>query len=521
MRRGGGLLGLIGIILLLFAGVALALTQLATIFDVIYVAVHAIAGVLALIAYFSTGVDNLRTFLGERSTRYGTNTIVASLLFVAILVVLNVLAYRHNARFDLTSEQVFSLSPQSAQVLQGLTQDLRLDAFVEGGANPELDDLLKNYREASGKVSYRLIDPDREPELAERYGIKAYNTVRLQYGEASSLVTEPSEENLTNALIKLTRTAAQTVCVIEGHGEPGLDDRESARGYGLLKQALENETYQVKPVLLATLDAVPADCNIVVVAGPTRPFLPQELPLLDAYLRRGGRMLFLLPPRQAQEFVALLAPFGVQLGEDMVLDQVVRLFQGPALGSTPLVETYDPVHEITRAIQGRSLFPMTRSVTAAADGKAGVKVTELAKTSPSSWAETDLVALFQQQQAALDDSDRRGPVPIAVAAELDLTQLDGAAGGSDAKDARLVVFGSAEFASNQYLEGTFFNRDLFLNAVGWLVGQSDLLSIRPRVLRASRVNFTEREGTAIFYLSVLVLPELLLLTGLVVWWRRE
>ena len=140
----------------------------------------------------------------------------------------------------------------------------------------------------------------------------------------------------------------------------------------------------------------------------------------------------------------------------------------------------------------------------------------MVKTSASSWAETDLTALFQNQQAALDPSDRKGPVPIAVAAELDLKQL-----GGSGTDARLAVFGSSEFADNQHFEGTFFNQDLLLNTIGWLVGQSDLVSIRPRSMRASRVSFTEREGTAIFYLSVLVLPELLLLAGLFVWWRRE
>ncbi len=516
MRRSSGLLGLIGVILLLFAAVAWALTLGQTVFDKIFILAHAIGGVLALIAYFSSGVDNLRTFLGERSTRYGTSTIVASLVFLAILTLLNVLAYRHHARVDLTSERVFSLSPQSTQVLQGLTQDLRVEAFVEGGVNPELGNLLRNYREASAKVSHRLIDPDREPELAERHGIKAYNTVRLQYGEASSLVTQPSEEALTNAIIKLTRTSAQTVCVLEGHGEPDIDDREGARGYALVKQALENETYTVKKVLLATLDAVPADCSVVIVAGPTRPYLAQELPLLEAYIKRGGRLLFMLPPRAAQEFAAFLAPYGVTLGADVVVDQVVRLFQGPALGLAPLVETYDAAHEITKGITGRSLFPMVRSV-GAAEGVAGVTATELVKTSQSSWAESDLPALFDQQQATLDPADRRGPVPIAVAAEIDLKQLGVAGGGT----ARIAVFGSSEFADNQNLEGTFFNRDLFLNTVGWLVGQSDLLAIRPRALRASRVDFSEREGTAIFYLSVLVLPELLLLTGLVVWWRRE
>jgi ABC-type uncharacterized transport system involved in gliding motility auxiliary subunit len=156
-------------------------------------------------------------------------------------------------------------------------------------------------------------------------------------------------------------------------------------------------------------------------------------------------------------------------------------------------------------------------VGAAAEGKPGVKVTELARTSASSWAETDLEGLFQRQEAALADTDRKGPVPVAVAAEIDLKQL----GVPDGKEARVVVFGSSDFADNQHLEGTFFNRDLFLNAVGWLVGQSDLLAIRARGLRASRVTFTEAEGQSIFYLSVLVLPELLLLAGLVVWWRRE
>jgi ABC-type uncharacterized transport system involved in gliding motility auxiliary subunit len=159
---------------------------------------------------------------------------------------------------------------------------------------------------------------------------------------------------------------------------------------------------------------------------------------------------------------------------------------------------------------------MTRSVSAEADGKPGLEVTEIVKTSPSSWAETDVAGIFERQQATLDDSDRRGPVAVAVAVEADLKNM----GGKDGK-ARLAVFGSAEFADNQHLDGTYFNRDLFLNTAGWLVGQSDLLSIRPRSIRASRVNFSQEEGTVIFYLSVLVVPQLLLILGLVVWWRRE
>ena len=517
MHRSNGLFGVLGVILLAFAGIALALTHGETPFDVIYIAIHAVGGVLAILAYLSTGLENLRSFLGERSTKYGTSTVLASLIFIAILVILNFIAYRHNHRFDLTSERVFSLSPQSVQVLNGLTNDLRMEAFVEGGANPELDDLLRNYASASSRVTFRLIDPDREPELAERYGVKSYNTVRISYGEASNQVTQPTEETLTNAIIKLTRSGRQTVCVIEGHGEPDTEDKESGHGLASAKAALENENYEVKKVLLASMDKVPDECSAVIVAGPTRPFVSQELPALDAYLRRGGHALFLLSPQKAQELVAFLAPWGVKVGDDVVVDQVVRLFQGPALGLAPLVDTYDATHEITKDFKGRTIFPMTRSVSAATEGKPGLTAVELVKTSPSSWAEVDLDGIFQHQQATLGDDDRKGPVPIAVAVVADLKQM----GVADGKQARIAVFGSTEFADNQHLEGTYFNRDLFLNTVSWLVGQSDLVAIRPRSVRASRVNFSEREGRAIFYLSVLLLPELLLITGLAVWWRRE
>jgi ABC-type uncharacterized transport system involved in gliding motility auxiliary subunit len=516
VRRSNGLLGLIGLILLLFAAVRLLLPRAAWAIDNFYIAVHVVGGVLALIAYLSAGLENVRTFLGERSTKYGTSAVLGSVFFIAILAALNYLAARHHWRVDLTEASVYSLSPQSKSVVANLDQDLRLQAFVEGGVNPELRDLLDSYRYASSKVSFDLIDPDRQPELAQQHGITAYNTVRVAYGETATTVTQPSEETITNAIIKVTRGTQQTVCFIEGHGEPDIDGVQDPRGLSQVKEALTNENYQVKKVLLATLEKVPDDCALLVVAGPEKPYLSHELTALETYLKGGKPALFMLPPQRGADLVPVLAQWGVKVGDDLVVDQVVRLFQGPALGLSPLVEVYDPAHEITREFRERTMFPMTRSV--GADGaKEGLAVTELVKTSPSSWAETDVNGIFQRREAVLDGADRKGPVSIAVAVEAKLKEMGVAENGTT----RLAAFGSVEFADNRNLGGTFFNRDLVLNTVGWLVGQTDLLSIRPKSMRASRVQFSQEQGTAIFYLSVLVLPELLLLAGLAVWWRRE
>lgn len=519
MSRSSSLLGLIGLVLLLFAGVAWLFSTLvlggASTIDLIYIGINAGLGTFALITYLTTGVEHLRSVVSERSTKYGASTVLGSLFFLAILILINWAAATNPKRFDLTEQGIYSLSPQSISVVENLKEKLLLQAFVEGGINPTLNDLFEAYAYRSPNFEYKLIDPDREPQLAEQLQIRTYNTVQLTYGKETTKITAPTEETITNAIIKVTRDSKKTVCFIEGHDEPDPDDTQ-AQGLNSLKQALTDENYEVKKVLLASMADIPADCSVTALIGSRRPLLDSELQALDRYMRGGnGHLLIGVRPRSGAELMPFLAEWGVALGDDVVVDQVVRLFQGPALGLAPLARDYAP-HEITRALKQITVFPLVRSVTANPAGKEALNAVELVKTSDSSWAETDLVALFERNEASLDEkTDKKGPVSLAVVVDIDLGKMGGTG------NARLAVFGSGDFALNRELDGTYYNRDLLLNTIGWLSGQTDLLSIRTRSVRASRVSFSQQEGTIIFYLSVLVLPQLLLLAGLIVWWRRE
>ena len=136
-------------------------------------------------------------------------------------------------------------------------------------------------------------------------------------------------------------------------------------------------------------------------------------------------------------------------------------------------------------------------------------MTELAKTSAGSWAETDLERLYGKSEAEFGEGDEQGPIPVAAAAT----------GGAEG-NAKVVAFGDAEFANNKYFH-YMFNGDLFLNTIGWLAGQEELISIRPRMTRASRVQLTADQHRSIFYASVLIIPEILLLFGVGVWWWRR
>jgi ABC-type uncharacterized transport system involved in gliding motility auxiliary subunit len=521
MKRSSALSGLIGLVLFSFGVLAYVFTSGS--FARLFAGVNLIFGVISLIGWAVSIRGSVGTITGHRATRYGANAAVYTLAFVGALIAINYLGTRYHAQYDLTASKAFSLSPQSLQVVRRLKQPVKFYGFVEGGHDPVAESLYQEYAYASPKVSYELVDPNRHPELAERYKVATMNTTHIQYGGENGQgtnVTEMTEEALTNGLVKLTRSVSKTVCFTSGEGEPDTNEATDPNGFGAFRTALQGESYDVKAVNLVTENSVPNDCTVLVVAGPTRPLVPHAIDAITQYLKNGGRALVMLrPPRPDQSIdetalVNMVKQWGVVAGSNVVVDQVVRLFAGPALGLDPLVKTYNP-HPITTNFDKQTVFPMVRTVDPMTGLPPGLSVTALALTSDTSWAETDLEGIFKRQTAAFTPKDRKGPVPVADAVSAQLALLKYGQG-----EARLVVFGDTEFANNQNL-GNFFNRDFIMNSVDWLAGESNSITIRPRSLRASRFNLTTAEFYDVFVLSVLLLPEMLLIIGIAVWWERR
>ena len=523
MRRTSALAGLLSLVLLGFGIVGLVLVSGG--FARLFAFVNLIAGSFALISWLVASWGTLSARAGSRQTRYGANAVIYSLAFLLLLIAVNYLAATHNRSFDLTEQKVFSLSPQSINAVKDLKKPLKLYGFVEGGHSVAAEALYKEYQYASPLVSVELVDPNKHPELAERFKVTTMNTTHLQYGGDAgdgTNVADMSEGALTNGVLKLTTSSAKTACFTTGEGEGDLDDAQQPPG-GLneFQKGLEGENYTVKKVNLVTETGVPADCTLLVVAGPMRPLVPHVIDAINEFLNNDGRVLAMLRPERPDKsvdetaLIKLLHDWGVTGGNNIVVDQVVRLFAGPALGLNPTVNTYGP-HPITIGFTKQTVFPMARTVDAADPPAPGLDAVGIAKTSDTSWAETDLHALFLKQAAEFNAGvDKKGPVNVAVAVTANLDQLKRGKGA-----ARLVVFGTTDLADNQYIDN-FFNRDLLMNSVDWLAGQSNAITIRPKTLRASRFNLTEGEFDLVFVLSVLLIPELLLLIGLAVWWERR
>jgi ABC-type uncharacterized transport system involved in gliding motility auxiliary subunit len=361
------------------------------------------------------------------------------------------------------------------------------------------------YRFESNRFSFEFVDPDRKPGIAKQYGVTAYGTVVFESGAKTERVNELEEAAFTNALIKVTREGKKVVYFLSGHGEWDLDDTQRS-GLSSAKKAIQNENYDVQNLVLAEKKSVPSDCAVLVVAGAKKAPFSVEIDSIQAYLDRGGKALFMLDPEPSFGFTEFLSKWGVDVGNDVVLDVsgMGQLFgMGPEM---PLVSNYD-AHAITKNFKVMTFFPMARSISVAANKPAGVTVETLFKTSPNSWAETNM----KNNQARYDaGQDKPGPISLAAVASKE----------SAGKKIRLGVFGDSEFATNAYFSSQG-NGDLFLNAVGWLSEEEDLISVRAKSPEDRRINMTAQQARGLFYLTVVFMPLAALAAGVWIYIKRE
>jgi ABC-type uncharacterized transport system involved in gliding motility auxiliary subunit len=547
------LLGALGLVGLGFGLLSFILALFGAPTDPWWIGANLVVGIVLLGAAAALGLDSLRERMrsGEarRAGKYGSSAIASTMLAIAIVGLLGFFSTRYSKRWDLSEQGIHSLSEQTTKLLKGLDQDVAVTVLFPATEAEPVRELFDKYRYESERFQVEYADPTERPDLLERYAIEPSKVergvVRVALGEESTLVDEVTEENVTNALLKLTRTGSKKVYFLTGHGERAVEkeDAQSKDGLSGALSALANENYQTAPLLLASAGDVPADADVVVIAGATRPLLPEEHAALAKYLGVGGALFVMLDPRAKTDLYDDLRSFGVELGEDVVIDRSLALF---GRMTTPFAASYATDHPITQGLQEPAMFHMARSVKGT--GTPGSQFTELVMTGSSSWAERDLARFEREGVVGLDPEDQAGPVTIAVAgkpsvpaaaaptaadatAEVDAPAgaMDAAAGEGEkkegeatapAREPRLVVFGDSDFASNAMLEA-YRNRDLFLNSVNWLLGDVEAISVRPVRARASRFQLSAEQYQQIRTLSLFLLPEGIAVAGVLTWFRRR
>ncbi|MEI6668326.1 MAG: Gldg family protein [Acidobacteriota bacterium] len=491
----------------------------------------AVAGLVLLLLSMLTGWREIATAFQRRQTRLSTITFSSIAFVLGILVLINIIGTRQSKRWDLTANAVYTLSDQTQNVLKKLDAPLAVKVFDKGTDLSRFKDQLAEYEHASKNVSVEYVDADKQRTRAMQYKIEAYGTVVFEYKGRVERVTGTSEQDLTTGIVKIVTGAQKKLYLTQGHGERSADSAERT-GFATVKAALERENYGVDKIVLVQQGQVPADAAALIVAGPKTDLLPPEIDAIRTYLAGGGKLLVMLDPPESSKAAplpnieGLLREWGFDIGNNVVVDAsgLGQLFGADA--ATPVAASY-PAHPITERLNLMTAYPMTRSMTPIAGGANGRTPVTFIQTSPRSWGESDIDGLMKSGEVKFDEGkDLKGPVSIgaAVSAAPGLDAKTPEAAGDDKNqkkpETRVVAIGDSDFAANAYIN-VQGNRDLFMNTIGWLSQQENLISIRPREASDRRLTMTAAQTRMVFFLALFGIPGAILAMGVYTWWRRR
>ena len=472
----------------------------------------------------------------------GLNTGVALALALLLFGLVNYLGYRHYRRADLSRTKLYQLSDKTKSLLRSLTNTIDVVVFFQPSQDihEDVDNLLKEYQDASKLIRLQQVDPDRDLArtelLAKKYQVSQANVVvfdnggrvkhvtvndivamdysGMPYGQPARKTAFKGEQAFSSAIQNITQARRPTVYFLSGHGERDPDSYDRRSGYSSLARDIRGDNVEVRKLNLGEKQAVPEDADLLVIAGPQKRWAPAEVDLIRHFIEKKGRALFLLDSITQPGLAPLLKDWGVQVGDDVVVDPT------RTLNGHELFLTQYEAHPVTDKLRGNvSILYLPRSVEAVRGAEASAesspdkpRVTLLAKCTADGWAET---RTDQNPMRYDPGEDRKGPVGVVAAVE------KGAAGGIDMqiKPVRLVVFGDSDFITNGALAGG--NADFFLSAMNWLLDRKELLAIAPKPVEELRLMLDQRQLRLLGWCVIGGLPGLVAAWGVLVWLRRR
>jgi ABC-type uncharacterized transport system involved in gliding motility auxiliary subunit len=454
-------------------------------------------------------------WLKTRQTKYAAYAATYIIVILAVLVVANFLANRYNKSFDATSNKRFSLSDQTKKIVGGLKQDVTIQYFDRPSGLQAGKDLLDRYANLSTKLHIEYVDLLKKPQLARAANVSREGEAIVSNGAKKEEAKTFDEEGVTGALVRTLKGGERTVCVASGSGEHRLEDT-GTDGLSEFQSSVTKDNYKVKSFSMLEKAEVPADCTVAVFAGPAGDYIQPAVDAIKKYVEGGGRAFIMLDPplkmgrkeiSDNDSLLNLLASWGVTVNKDLILDEN-PVAQLAGLGpEVPVVMTYES-HPIVNDLAGSATgFPISRSL----DVKNGDKttVTKLFATSKNSFATTNL----SSPEIRIDpNKDKKGPFALAAAGTYTT--------GKENSQGRFLVVGNSRWASNYFLRFNG-NRNLLLNMFNWLSSDEDLISIRPKEQEDRRISLTRAQFMTVRAVSQFMLPLIVVVGGVMVWWRRR
>jgi ABC-type uncharacterized transport system involved in gliding motility auxiliary subunit len=403
--------------------------------------------------------------------------------------------------------------------LRKLDKDVQITAFYPKNTREEqmVKELLEEYKRQTSRLKVKFVDPFRDPMTVKAMKIGSPGTIVVQCeasrkdilgtdifdmpGRGAGPDTKPKfkgEQVLTTSLINVTSGIKRKIAFVTGHGEASISGY-NGRDVAGLNELLVRENYDVEEINLVEGE-INNNISMLAIISPQRDFLDLETERLRKFVKeQKGHLVIALDPMSETDNLEtfLLSEFGVMANQDVVVDP-----RGIQREYWTVAPEYSR-HEALAPLKSSNLICIMfhcRSLNV--EGRDGYKATDFLDTVETAWAKRGLKSGTQIEIAFDAAKDAKGPLKLGVLVE----------DTQNASGSKILIFGDSDFVSNSYI-GFGGNKDLLINAVNWMLGQEQLISIRPKVVEVSQVLLDDEAASQIFTLSVIMSPLFVVIFG--------
>ena len=431
---------------------------------------------------------------------------IASLLLVLVAAgALFQLAARYPAQWDVTQNALNSLEPGSVDALALLKGPVQITVYATqqdarfGDIRKFITEFVALYQRYKSDISLRFVDPVKEPEAMRKASIKGNGEMVVEFAGRNEHLTTLNEQTLSGALLSLAHNKDQTLAYLGGHGERKLEGIAND-DLGDFGARLKQLGYNAVSLNLALAQDIPANTSMLVITHPQVRLMPGEVGKLLHYIDNGGNLLWLVDAEPLRGLEPLAEKLGISFMPGIVIDPAAQEMNAP-LNWT--LGTGYPPHAVTRNFDLITVFPDARAISV--DQKDGWQTHTLVEGAPRGWVSDHGIGKHL-------DKNRDIPGPFSLAVTLQRTAND--------REQRVVVVGTGSFLANIY-SGNGGNIDLGINMVNWLANEERLITVQPHAAKDGKITLSKNQLTIISVSFLVLLPLLLIVVGMLQWWRRK
>ena len=465
----------------------------------------------------------------KNNFKYGAAAIVLTVVFIAAVIVINmisgVLTDRFYLKLDLTEGKLFEISDETKSMLANIDGDISITVMSNQELfDPDVSEILSQYASLSGgKVSVRYIDPyiniadvekynsqgdvavgDVVVESAKRFSLIKYvdmyevtNDYERQTQYASGL---KAEQSLTTAAMYVLADQLPRALIVSGHGElPCIE----------FSALLEKGNYSVGSLNLLSED-IPEDCSLLIINAPETDFSEGEIKKLEAYFERDGSAMvgLYVGGQPVPVLERYLEEWGVRYERGIVMDSQLYLTQ-PYNVAAGFAQ-----HQINTSLEDKyavSLLSMPIGILW--NQSMNRSVVPLIVSSPTSYAKSvtnSPITTFEKESA-----DRSGPFALAALSEQ--LRIE----NNTPRYSRILFYNSELASDTALLNTSAMNVKFFISAANFMNSFTGSVVIPARAITSDELHIQGWQSSIVFWISVVALPLLILAAGIVVWRRRR